>query len=53
MGKPRTFSQDFTDAELDTLNDLFTQWLPITLLPDLFDLDMICPLNDMMYSHMI
>ena len=25
-------SKDFTDAEMDTLNDLFTQWLPVTLL---------------------
>ncbi|CAE7570715.1 unnamed protein product [Symbiodinium sp. CCMP2456] len=29
---PDVFSQDFTDAEMDTLNDLFTQWLPVTLI---------------------
>lgn len=29
---PEIFSADFTDYEMDTLNDLFTQWLPITLL---------------------
>lgn len=26
------FSADFTDFEMETLNDLFTQWLPVTLL---------------------
>eukprot|EP00439_Symbiodinium_sp_Y106_P018040 s1766_g2.t1 len=30
--QPDVFSQDFTDAEMDTLNNLFTQWLPVTLI---------------------